>query len=99
MSRAAYSPTLLAQRWDISAETVRQMIKRGVLGAFMAGKQYRISASEVERYESCTKYQSNASEAASASSGTKTASADAFVLRHARERPRKPKPATSTLVN
>lgn len=89
----------LAERWGVSAETVRQLIKRGVIEAFKVGKMYRIPAAEVEGHESCTNSQSVASMAVCASIGMSIAKDDAFVLRHAPERRRKQKPATSSLVN
>lgn len=39
MTRENYSTSLLAERWLVSAETVRQMIVREELKAFKAGKQ------------------------------------------------------------
>lgn len=47
-----YSPATLADRWGCSAETVRQMCRRGDLRWFpVGGKLIRIPASEVERVE------------------------------------------------
>ena len=99
MNDRPYTCDSLAQRWDVSAETVRQMIKRGDINAFMVGKLYRIPATEVERHESCKNSQLVASIAASASTGMRAAKDDAIVLRHAPERKRKPRPATLSLVN
>ena len=48
----AFSPKTLGTRWGCSAETVRQMVKRGELTSFRAGpKLIRIPAQEVERFE------------------------------------------------
>lgn len=47
----AYTVESLAERWDCHAETVRAMIRRGLIHAFKVGKQLRISAEEVARYE------------------------------------------------
>jgi excisionase family DNA binding protein len=46
-----FSPETLAERWDCSAEKVRQMVHRGELPGFRLGKLIRIPAIEVERYE------------------------------------------------
>lgn len=46
-----FSPESLAERWDCSAEKVRQMVHRGELNGFRLGKLIRIPAIEVERYE------------------------------------------------
>lgn len=51
MSERPYSPATLADRWGCSAETVRQMCRRGELSWFSLGKLIRIPASEVERVE------------------------------------------------
>jgi excisionase family DNA binding protein len=51
-----FSPETLAERWDCSAEKVRQMVNRGELRGFRLGKLIRIPAIEVERYE-CSQLQ------------------------------------------
>jgi len=62
MSRA-YSPKTLAERWDCSAETIRQMCKRGELTFIRPGpKLIRIPAHEVERFE-CQSTVSSSTEA------------------------------------
>ena len=37
-----YSPESLARRWDVSAETIRQMTHRGELPSFRVGRNIRI---------------------------------------------------------
>ena len=51
MNEQPYTPETLAERWDCSAEKIRQMCHRGELPAFRLGKLIRIRAIEVERYE------------------------------------------------
>lgn len=48
---AVFTPDTLADRWACSAQHVRDMIGRGELRSFRAGKLLRIPASEVERIE------------------------------------------------
>ena len=62
----AFSPKTLGTRWGCSAETVRQMCKRGELNSFRPGpKLIRIPAQEVERFE-CQNTGSSSIEASSA---------------------------------
>lgn len=51
MNARPFSPQTLADRWGCSAETVRQMCRRGELGWFSLGKLIRIPANEVDRVE------------------------------------------------
>ena len=51
MPTRPYSPELLADRWDCSAEKIRQMFHRGELAGFRLGKLIRIPSIEVERFE------------------------------------------------
>lgn len=46
-----FSPEMLAERWDCSAETVRNLIRRNELPAFRVGKMMRIRADVVGDYE------------------------------------------------
>lgn len=46
-----YSPATLAERWQCSAQLVRNMLERGDLKGFRHGKMWRIPAAEVARYE------------------------------------------------
>ncbi len=62
----AYSPKTLGERWGCSAETIRQMCKRGELTFIKPGpKLIRITAREVERFE-CQNTDSSCTEASSA---------------------------------
>ncbi len=45
------TPEMLAERWMVSAETVRQLVKRGELRGFRVGRMIRIPADAVEEYE------------------------------------------------
>ncbi|MFV0245142.1 MAG: helix-turn-helix domain-containing protein [Qingshengfaniella sp.] len=88
-----YTPELLADRWDCSAETVRDMIRRGVLPAFRVGRMMRIAAQVVEDYE-CGTIESGVSRDASSSCGTtRTEPGDVIALRHTRKRTPSAKPA------
>ncbi|WP_370315958.1 helix-turn-helix domain-containing protein [Roseivivax marinus] len=49
--RKPYTPDSLAERWRVSAETVRQLCRRGVLAHFRVGRMYRIPADAVDEYE------------------------------------------------
>ena len=67
---SAYSVRALAQRWDVSEDTIYAQIKAGRLQAFrFGGKLYRIRAEEVERFECRTDTPSSGSETNSPSSG------------------------------
>lgn len=46
-----FTPDQLAERWQCSAETVRQLARRGELPSFRVGKMYRFPKSAVEEYE------------------------------------------------
>lgn len=47
-----YTPVTLGERWSCNEKTIRLMIARGELPAFKAGKQWRISAETVSKWES-----------------------------------------------
>ena len=48
----AFTPQMLADRWDCSERHVRNMIKRGDIRSFLfGGKLVRISSEEVDRFE------------------------------------------------
>jgi len=49
--RKAFTPDMLAERWQCSSETVRQMIKRGELQGFRVGRMFRITADSVDAFE------------------------------------------------
>ena len=46
-----YKLRTLAAEWDVDKETVRQRILSGKLGAFMVGKQYRITTADKRAFE------------------------------------------------
>ncbi len=46
-----FTPDMLADRWQCSAETVRTLVKRGTLQGFRVGRMIRIPAQAVEDYE------------------------------------------------
>lgn len=74
MERANYTPDQLAERWECSANTVRNMIKDKKLPAFkLGGRVYRIPAKAVEEHEKCLSENtgSNSSGESGASSGEK----------------------------
>ena len=87
-----FSPESLADRWECSAESIRQQCRQGRIKHFRLGRLYRIPAQIVEDIEKCQTSQSDVSGADSASFGVRTESADAISLRHAPERKRKQKP-------
>lgn len=76
-----HTPDSLAQRWGCSAETVRQLFKKGHLRGFRVGNMIRIPQQAVEDYE-CQTSQSASSEEASASTG------DTISIRHAPQKRR-----------
>ena len=87
------TPEMLADRWLCSAETVRQLVKRGDLRGFRVGRMIRIPMGAVEEYEACQNIGSAGSTDGMSSPGTMQAeSAGAIVLTHAPERkPRVPR--------
>ena len=48
-----FTPDSLAERWGVSAETVRHLVKRGDLPGFRVGRMIRIPVGAVEEYERC----------------------------------------------
>ncbi|WP_425309753.1 excisionase family DNA-binding protein [Falsirhodobacter halotolerans] len=79
-----WTPEMIADRWMCSGETVRQMIRDGRLPAFRVGRMMRVTNQALEEYE-CKTSGSDASTTALSSCGTsRTAPADAIVLRHTR---------------
>lgn len=88
------TPDMLAERWQCSAETVRQMVHRGELRGFRVGRMIRIPWDAVEEVE-CQRSASDAFEAGSASTGpARMDDAGVISLRHAPERKQKPRAAT-----
>jgi excisionase family DNA binding protein len=93
----AFTPEKLASRWEVSATTVRDMCKRGELGHFKAGKQYRIPAKIVEELEQCQTSQLDGYAVDTASSGMmRPENESAINLRHAPERKPRAKVVTDT---
>ncbi|MFN8681246.1 helix-turn-helix domain-containing protein [Paracoccus sp. P2] len=81
-----YTPDMLAERWGVSGETVRHLIRSGKLPAFRVGRMLRITHDTVEAYE-CGIIGSAVSKDDSSSSGTTTMEADGVIaLRHTRQR-------------
>ncbi|MCP4827202.1 helix-turn-helix domain-containing protein [Shimia sp. Alg240-R146] len=76
----------LADRWGVSATTIRTQCNEGKLRHFRLGRLYRIPASFVEEVEACQTSTSVDFEGDSASSGKKTENEDVISLRHAPER-------------
>ena len=46
-----WTPERLAQRWEVTAEVVADMCRRGELEAFKAGRQWRITTAAIHRHE------------------------------------------------
>lgn len=77
MGARPYTPDTLAERWGCSANTVRNMIKRGELRAFRSGRRLiRIPADVVEEIERCQTTGSDGSMAGTSSPGGRTEPAD-----------------------
>lgn len=51
MSNDVFTPESLADRWGCSEKTVERMLVSGKLHGFKVGNLWRISASEVQKYE------------------------------------------------
>lgn len=49
--RHAYTIATLAERWQCSRDVIYDMIRRKDIHAFKVGRDFRISAEEVYRYE------------------------------------------------
>jgi excisionase family DNA binding protein len=49
--RYAYTPETLAEQWEVSSATVRNIIRAGQLRAFRIGRQIRIRPEAVTEYE------------------------------------------------
>ncbi|WP_394707787.1 helix-turn-helix domain-containing protein [Roseovarius pacificus] len=50
--RRPYTPDMLAERWQCSAESVRLLCHSGELRSFRIGRMFRIPADAVDEYES-----------------------------------------------
>ena len=51
MVNTAFTVTTLAERWACSRDVIYDLLRAGKLRAFRVGKNLRISAEEVRRYE------------------------------------------------
>ncbi|MFB9150176.1 excisionase family DNA-binding protein [Roseovarius ramblicola] len=91
------TPAMLAERWQCSAETIRQMVHRQELRAFRVGRMIRIPWDAVEEIE-CQTSQSDDCEAGPVPRGTIPAHGDggAITVRHALDRRRNSGPETDT---
>ena len=81
-----YDPKSLAEKWGVSATTIRNRCDAGELPHFRLGKLYRIPAKIVEEIESCQTSASDDLEAVSASTGALREDESVISLRHAPER-------------
>jgi len=92
------TPDMLADRWGCSAETVRQMVRRGELRGFRVGRMIRIPWDAVQEVEQCQTSQSEGCEGDTAFTGSTRPqeSVGAISLRHARERKPKAKAGNDT---
>jgi len=71
-----YTPETLAERWECSASTVRNMCISGTLRSFRVGKLYRITANAVAEHEATA-----AVTKVGARGGSNLAKLEALVLR------------------
>ena len=51
MSPLVFTPADLAARWNCSLDVVYDLLRSGRLRGFHVGSQWRVSASQVEKYE------------------------------------------------
>ena len=51
MNDKIYTPQELAERWSCNPHTVYNLINAGELKTFRVGRQIRVTAEEVRRYE------------------------------------------------
>lgn len=51
MTARPFTPETLGERWDCSAQKIRNMFQNGEIAGFRLGKLIRIPAIEVERIE------------------------------------------------
>ncbi len=91
------TPDMLADRWQCSAETIRQMVKAGRLRGFRVGRMIRIPWDAVEEIE-CQTSQSDACAADTAYRGQtqRPGEGGAINLRHARDQRQNQRRATDT---
>jgi excisionase family DNA binding protein len=80
------TPDMLGERWGCSAETVRQMVKRGELRGFRVGRMIRIPWDAVEELEACKTSPTTVSGSGSATPTPALANGSGVTLRHARQK-------------
>ncbi len=51
MEKAVYTILDLAERWSCSKDIVYDLIRRGEIKPFRLGREYRVRAEEVARFE------------------------------------------------
>ncbi|WP_420793509.1 helix-turn-helix domain-containing protein [Roseinatronobacter alkalisoli] len=73
------TPEHVAERWECSAETVRQMCRRGELPHFRVGRMIRLRPEHIEEYECRTTGSENSTDDLS-SHGTRAGTAAASGL-------------------
>ncbi|MGY2048855.1 helix-turn-helix domain-containing protein [Methylobacterium sp. JK268] len=90
------TPEQVAERWDCSANHVRNLIRRGELRAFRVGSRLlRVPPDAVLEFERCQETTgSDALTDATSSPGGLTESDGVIVLTHSRPRTRSVKPST-----
>lgn len=53
---AYYTAQQLAERWQVSEKTVRDLVKRGELECNILASRYRFPAGAVQRFEEANRY-------------------------------------------
>ncbi|MFD0979275.1 helix-turn-helix domain-containing protein [Tropicimonas aquimaris] len=90
-----FTPESLAERWGVSATSIRNRCQSGDIPHFRLGRLYRIPEKVVMEFETCASTSDGCGED-TASIGMKTESVDGISLRHAPERKRRARGATAT---
>ena len=81
MSAQPYTIKTLAQRWQVSAQTVGNMLRDGRLEGFKLGKRaWRISAETVRAYERGKQWQTSDSESSMGNSLPSTTTTDSAIV-------------------
>ena len=78
MKERPYTPETLADRWNCSAEKIRQMFHRGELPGFRLGKLIRFPAIEIERYECSLSQQPNNTSSSHSEESSRSRSGEAL---------------------
>lgn len=81
-----WTPDMLAERWGVSGETVRQLIRSGQLPGFRVGRMLRVKHEIVEAYECGTIGSEDSKDDTSSHGTTSEAPADVIALRLKRRR-------------